>query len=572
MQDQKIENQFNLSLSLSESERERAYDLNTGFSDNEKTWEVIVRYNKSLDFLEDYGIAVTYLLGGYAVLIVAENLIDYVANLPEIEYMEKPKTLYYEVNTGKEVSCFYQIQNRTFSGDSLTGLTGRGTIVAVIDSGVDYRHPDFINPDNTTRILYVWDQTAESEYLSPPEGYRIGREYNSSDINNLLQNEDDRTELSDNSGHGTHVLGIAAGNGRASRGRYIGCAPESDIIVVKLSPTTSSLIQAIDYVVRKAYNLMMPVAINISWGNSYGSHQGDSLIEQYIENVSLVGRSIIVVGSGNEGSASRHVSGILKTDIVRLELAVYKYTTSFSVQLWKNYYDEFRINIIAPDGSQTGLLSENAGVSNYRIDGTDLLVYYGEPNPYSVNQEIYINFIPLGGFFDEGIWKIELIPLRIVSGEYNIWLPAGAAISTDTSFLEPVIDTSLTIPSTGRSVMTVGAYNALTDAIAPFSGRGYTPNGIVKPEIVAPGVDIISAAPGGGYTSRTGTSMATPFVTGAASCMMQWGIIEGNDPYLYGEKLKAYLIAGARKLPGYEQWPNPEGGWGALCVGDSIPY
>lgn len=84
-------------------------------------------------------------------------------------------------------------------------------------------------------------------------------------------------------------------------------------------------------------------------------------------------------------------------------------------------------------------------------------------------------------------------------------------------------------------------------------------------------MDIYTASPGGGYTLHTGTSMAAPFVTGAVALLMQWGIAEGRDPYLYGEKVKAYLRSGARELPGFSVYPNELVGWGTLCVKDSLP-
>ena len=152
-----------------------------------------------------------------------------------------------------------------------------------------------------------------------------------------------------------------------------------------------------------------------------------------------------------------------------------------------------------------------------------------------------------------------------------MWLPAGRTLDNGSGFLESVSDVTLTIPSTAARVISVGAYNSDTDQIAFFSGRGYTIGGMVKPELVAPGVNIYSAAPGGGYTIKSGTSMAAPFVTGAASCLMQWGIVMGNDPYLYGDKIKAYLIKGARRLPGFTSWPNRAAGWGALCLRNSLP-
>ena len=141
-----------------------------------------------------------------------------------------------------------------------------------------------------------------------------------------------------------------------------------------------------------------------------------------------------------------------------------------------------------------------------------------------------------------------------------------------TRFLRPTPETTLTIPSTANKVISVGAYDDTYQSYADFSGRGFTRRtNLVKPDLAAPGVGIIAAKAGGGYESVTGTSFATPFVTGSSALLMQWGIVDGRDPFLFGEKVKAYLIRGTRKLPGITQYPNPELGYGVLCVSDSLP-
>ena len=153
-----------------------------------------------------------------------------------------------------------------------------------------------------------------------------------------------------------------------------------------------------------------------------------------------------------------------------------------------------------------------------------------------------------------------------------MWMPSAAVRSAATRFLQPTPDITLTIPSTARHALTVSAYDAVSDSFAAFSGRGFTwDTKMEKPDLAAPGVDITSCAPGGGYAVRTGTSMAAPFVTGSCAALMQWGIIDGNDPFLYGEKMKAYLRKGARRLPVFRQYPNPQIGWGALCLRNSLP-
>ena len=317
----------------------------------------------------------------------------------------------------------------------------------------------------------------------------------------------------------------------------------------------------------------MPLAVNLSFGNNYGSHSGTSLLETYLTDIAGYWKCNIVAGSGNEAAKRVHTSGVLGSREVRIELAVAEYETGLNIQLWKSYSDQFTITLIHPNGNRREVIAPVPGSNRFQMENTTVLVYYGEPSPYSQFQEIYFELLPEeNAYVDSGIWQIALTPERVVDGGYNLWLPAGSTISPATGFLDSVPETTLTIPSTAFGVITVGAYDSYTDAPAAFSGRGYTRAlRQVKPDLVAPGVDIISCAPGGGYASRTGTSMATPFVTGAVALLMQWGIVAGRDPYLYGEKVKAYLISGARPLPVIREYPNPQLGWGALCVSDSLP-
>ncbi len=425
----------------------------------------------------------------------------------------------------------------------------------------------------------IWDQTIQG---NPPQGYHIGTEYDQNVINEALSAPSQAEGRSimpsqDRSGHGTQVAGICCGNGRASGGRYRGVASESEIIVVKLGnpasdsfPRTTELMQAIDYVIRKSIEYQKPVAINLSFGNTYGSHDGTSLIETYIDGVSSLGKSVISIGTGNEGAASGHTSGFLvQGQTTDVEISVSSYEKSLNIQLWKSYVDDFDILLISPNGTQVGPFQNILGSQRFVLENTEILLFYGEPSPYSQAQEIYLDFIPRGDYIQEGIWTIRMVPRRIVIGEYHMWLPSSSAINSGTRFLRPTPVDTLTIPSTASKIISVGAYNSRTDAYADFSGRGNTAQTTqIKPDIVAPGVDITTTSAGGGYTTVSGTSFATPFVTGSAALLMEWGIVEGNDPYLYGEKVKAYLRRGARHLPGFSQFPNPQVGYGALCLRD----
>lgn len=451
-------------------------------------------------------------------------------------------------------------------------LSGRGTLTAIIDSGIDYFHPDFRNTDGTTRIAALWDQ----------EQNRI---YTREELNRALEAGSrerayEIVQSRDVSGHGTAVAAIAAGNGWEGGGHYRGVAWESELLVVKLGtpladsfPRTTELMRALDYVVGIAQEWRMPVAVNLSFGNTYGSHDGTSLLETYLNSMAERGRTSIIVGTGNEGYSMGHRAGFLQMGRpVEIELAVGEYQTGFGVQLWKLYQDRFSVEIFSPGGSSTGVIRESLGAQRLSYETEEILLYYGMPSPYSQAQEIYLDLIPKGSYIQDGLWKIRLIPEEIRDGQYDLWLPAGMALNRETRFLTASPDTTLTIPSTASRAISVGAYDDATQAYADFSGRGFARLGHpIKPELAAPGVNIITARAGGGYEAVTGTSFAAPFVTGSAALMMQWGIVNGNDPYLYGEKLKAYLIRGARSLPGETVYPNERVGYGALCLERSFP-
>ena len=579
MNSAKIENLLNLALDVGERERMRSPELSVGYDKADQTWEIIVKYYGSLDALaQQYPQwQITELLNEYAILRVPQEALDLLAELPQIEYIEKPKQLYFEAAQGRRASCMLPVQTGRGIAGSDTNLTGSGVLVAIVDSGIDYRHPDFCRVDGTSRIAAIWDQTAvPREGERPPAGYHQGVEYTNEVINGALaaataQEASQIVPHTDTSGHGTHVAGIAAGNGRASDGANRGVAYESDLLIVKLGipgggsfPRTTELMTAVDYCIRTARERGMPLALNLSFGNNYGSHSGNSLLETYLTDISGYWKCSIVAGSGNEAAKRVHTSGVLDRQPEIIELAVADYEAGLNIQLWKSYADSFSIELIHPGGVLREVIRPVSGSRSSRLGGTDLLIYYGEPSPYSPFQEIYLELLPAeGSYIDAGIWKIRLTPERIVDGAYDLWLPAGSSISLATGFLRSTPETTLTIPSTASGVISVGAYDSFTDAPAAFSGRGYTRAlRQIKPDLVAPGVDIISCAPGGGYASRTGTSMATPFVTGAAALLMQWGIVADRDPYLYAEKLKAYLIRGARALPGITEYPNPQVGWG----------
>lgn len=576
---QKSENLLNLALEATEEERMKSLELEVGYHPIEKEWDLIVKYSGSLSEIRKTAVSVTELMNGYAVLTIEEKQIENLARFPEIEFIEKPKRLFFEAENGRRVSCIDSVQRPPLS------LSGRGVLVGIIDSGIDYTNPNFCNADGTTRIRALWDQSIQGK---PPAGYALGTEYTQEQINMALAQEgsiESKKEIvpsSDTSGHGTAVAGVAAGNGRGSEGmRYRGVAYESELIVVKLGnartdgfPRTTELMQAVDYVIRKALEYRMPVAVNISFGNTYGSHDGTTLLERFIDAASDVWKNVICVGSGNEGNSAGHTWGRMnEEEEAEVQLGVQMNEPALNLQIWKSYVDEIEISVVSPSGVHAGPFKEILGAQRFVIGGTELLVYYGEPKPFSVRQEIFIDFLPRETYIESGVWKILLEPRKITEGIYQMWLPSENVLNRGTAFLKPFAEMTLTIPSTASRVVTVAAYDALTFSYADFSGRGltaYNTGEMQKPDLAAPGVNV-TAPSGTGYGKFSGTSFAVPFASGSAALMMEWGIVKKNDPYLYGEKVKAYLRRGARKLPGYDRWPNPQLGYGTLCLEESIP-
>ena len=577
---QKLENLLNLALDADQGERERSEELDVGYDKEENVWELIVKYSGTLEAVRQTARSVTELLNGYAVIVIEEERIGQLAQLPEVEFIEKPKKLYFQTDVGRQVSCIDIVQDMPLS------LRGKGTLIGIVDSGIDYENAEFRNEDGTTRIVSLWDQSVNGR---PPAGYLAGTEYTREQIDAALATEDKEVrrqmvKTSDVSGHGTAVAGIAAGNGRGSEGRrFRGAAPEAELIIVKMGapreggfPRTTELMRGVDYIVRKAVELRRPVAINISFGNTYGSHDGTSLVERFLNDIADMWKNVICIGSGNEGASAGHVSGKVRRQISEtVELAVQQREPALSIQIWKSYVDEMGVSVISPSGRQAGPFYEFLGAQRYILGDTELLIYYGEPKPYSVKQEIYLSLLPGKQYIESGVWKIVLTPGRIVDGEYQMWLPTQTSLNMGTAFLQPNSMSTLTIPSTASLAVTVAAYDARTFSYADFSGRGpagmYEGENVLKPDIAAPGVRVTAPVPGGGYQSFSGTSFAAPFVTGSAALLMEWGIVRGNDPYLSGEKVKAYIRKGAKQLAGYERWPNALLGYGALCVRDSLP-
>lgn len=520
-----IDTQLELALETMQSYEDSESELYVGYNAKDRSWQLLIRYNDDItDLVDRYLTRIYYLLAGYAIIEIKEVYINAFAADPRILYVDKSKSVDQQVSYAQYASCL----SGTFINNY--GLDGSGTLLAVIDSGIDYRHNEFIR-DGKSRILELWDQQAEyqKEYVNP---YELGRIYTNEELNAILDgNYTESLPSEDRSGHGTQVTAIAAGTN-------IGVAPQTELLIIKVGsdtasrlPTTLGMILGIDYALRKGIERNQPISVNLSYGNNYGSHKGDSLMENYINDVSRLAVCSISTGTGNDAINRRHQRVILgNTSYRMIDLLVSDYVTSFNLQLWKNYNDRFDVMIITPNGDIVLTLSEsqNIGTGTYR--NTFVKGIYGTPNPYNRNQEIFISFQGRDNYIDKGQWKVLIHPKQIVSGVVDAYLPIRASLTGNVEFLNPTEFGTLTIPSTAEGLITVAAYDQNVDDFAYFSGRGYTANDQIKPDLAAPGVDIYTAYPGNDYSFASGTSMAVPFVSGSACLLMQWGIVNENDP------------------------------------------
>lgn len=561
-QDEKFENQLNLALDLSEEQREKSEDLDAGYDKETNQWEVIFRYSGTLDTIKRSETTVIEPLSmGYAIAYIKENELDTFSRNEQVIFIEKPKNLLLNRQPSIAASCMLSVKNPPLS------LTGRGVFVAVIDTGIDIFHPDFIDDNGNTKIYELWDQTVSG---TPPSPFVNGNVYTREEINAVLHSENGRRmfESRDNSGHGTHVASICAGRN--------GVAPEAELIVVKLGdtrergfPRTTQMMTALQYVISTASKLTKPVAINISYGHNYGDHRGNSLLETFVSQIAGQWKCSICIGTGNEGNSGRHKQGKIAAKTENILFNIAPFEQNLNLQIWKDFVDTFQMVLISPSGTRHEI-TDQQGKSQYMYGNTMVFVYNGYPTPYNVRQEIYFSFIPMEGeYIESGQWELQISPVDIRNGEYQMWLPVSAGSNQETRFLEPDKVFTLTIPSTARNVISVGAYDVRYQTYADFSGRGDQKFCVNKPDLVAPGVGILAAV-GGGESVLSGTSMATPFVAGSAALLMEWGIIRGNDPYLYGERMKAYFHRGARQMNGFRDYPNDEIGYGRLCAAESL--
>lgn len=465
-------------------------------------------------------------------------------------------------------------------------LRGNGIIIGFVDTGIDYTNPLFQNADGTTRILSIWDQGIPG---NPPTEYNYGSVYSAAQINEALQSPTpyEIVPSRDNLGHGTFLAGVAAGNDQTANASFVGGAPDASIIMVKLrgaserireyylveqgAPAYQSndILTGINYLLEQAFILNQPLVICVGLGNNFGAHNGTDILEGFLEGLSSAPNVITVVAAGNEANSGHHYRGTVTsggTD--EIEINVGENEAGFFMFLWTDISNRLMIAVKSPLGQvieKIPIKSQQSQVFNFNLERTTLTVNYIYTDPLTGSEEIGIRLMTP----TPGIWTLTVYGEATADGIFHIWLPRRGFIKDTTRFLKPDPDTTVQIPGTQKYAIVVGSYDYLDDSIYIASSRGPTTDGIYKPDIIAPGVNVTGPALGGGFTTYVGTSVAAAVTSAACALLLQWVVANENLTQMNTRIARGILVRGARRQRGVI-YPNNIEGYGRLDLQSSI--
>ena len=465
-------------------------------------------------------------------------------------------------------------------------LRGDGVLVGFVDTGIDYTNIYFQNADGTSRIVSIWDQTIPG---NPPEEFGYGSIYSQDQLNEALRNANPFSVVPtrDTNGHGTFLAGVAAGNDQSGNNTFVGGAPDADIVMVKLRPAsqriretflvseeveayqTNDILTGIQYILNLANQRNQPVVICLGLGENFGAHNGSNSIERYLEDVGITNGVMVVVAAGNEGNSAHHYRGeIVSGQNQEVEINVGENEQGFVMSLWGNISSQLYVSFRSPLGQvveRIPILNQQNQTYRFNLERTVLDVTYLYTDPFTGAEQIAMRLtLPT-----PGIWTITVSAENAIEGVFHIWLPRRDFISESTYFLQPDPAYTVQIPATGQNVITVGAYDANDDGVYIASGRGPNTDGMTKPDLIAPGVNVQGPRVGEGLTTYTGTSVAAAITASAAALLLEWAIINGNLVDMNTRIARGILIKGARRLSN-NQYPNNIEGYGRLDLQNSI--
>ncbi|MGO4991417.1 S8 family peptidase [Clostridium perfringens] len=470
-------------------------------------------------------------------------------------------------------------------------LRGSGVVVAIVDTGIDYLNNEFMREDETTRILRIWDQTIDSG--KTPDGFISGSEYTEEDINKAIQaqkqgqNPYDIVPSKDDYGHGTKMAGIVGARG--INREIVGVAPDCEFIIIKLQEASkeyvdfyyakgdkakyrnTDIIMALKYLYELSFTLNKPMIIYLPLGSNLGDHAGASILERYVDTkISGKNSLFVVTSTGNQGNTDTHTSGEIKSngDSQIIELNCGKEQKGLVLQIYAQRPSKIKLGILSPSGERfentnprktKHILINDAPIWKFIYEGTTVQVTYDSPDEFTGDDKFVIKMEGI----TEGVWRFILTSNNIVDGKYYAWILQRELLAEDTRFLNPSPYTTLTIPGTAKTIINTSYYNQNNGAIVSESGRGYTMKDYIQPIITAGGINAITTKPGGGTITMSGASVAGAILAGCCALIIQWAVVDGNDPQMYATKLQAYIIRGARKREG-DTYPNRQWGYGIL--------
>lgn len=488
---------------------------------------------------------------------------------------------------------------------------GEGAIVLVYDTGIDWKHPDFRKEDTSqTRLLCVWDQTLTPQGNErSPEGFNYGVEYTAADIHDELDGTPTGfVREQDYNGHGTHVLSIAAGNGRASDGKFVGIAPEADLIVVKGGESSfdeAKMIDCLTYAKQKAQHYGKPIVVNWSIGGQYGAHDGTRPYEVAVDSFSGAGR-VVCIAAGNDANFPIHTSGFLsKNSSAEFTLVQPPYIPSsdslhhyFDFMIWfqgdvtATGPNALKATVESPSGIVLTCQKDQNEVAQDSTDGKIYLSNYSAVENNHRCIELYVQYTTVAPP-RPGTWKLTVTTSQTSAIAYDAWITirAGARDIPYLSLVNGDNEKTVSMPGTSRNAITVGSYvtkwqwpafdgstysydvtENRTGNISLFSGRGPTRDGRLKPDLTAPGEGITAALSSSknkaevgaqlyldwNYKIDRGTSQATPHITGAAAVLL------GINPTLTAQDIRSLLTISARSDGYATGLPNAIWGYGKL--------
>lgn len=462
-------------------------------------------------------------------------------------------------------------------------LFGNGVLVAVIDTGIDYRHPAFRNSDGTTRIVSIWDQTVQNGTI--PDEFTFGSEYSKEQINAALTSEDPLSIVptTDENGHGTAIASILGGSPNIDES-FQGVVPQAEFIIIKLKNAKenlksiffvpenkicyqeSDIILGTRYAVTIAARYNRPIVICIALGSSQNGHTGRGPISDYLEHLSLLPGNGVAVSAGNEGGDQRHYFNATAAPPFYndVELRIGENDTMFSMEIWSFSPARLTIDVSSPNRESTQPIFPTINQCrrfSFIFNQTTLYVNNSIFEEKTGDQMILLRFNnPL-----PGIWYLRIQARENEPFSFHSWLPAGDLLSNGTFFLNSNPDTTITSPGNARHTLTVTAYNQNNDSILSTSGRGYTRTGQIKPDIAAPGFQITCAVPGNLYGTATGTGAAAAHAAGIIAMVFEWAIVRENYLRMTGNDAGRLMISGAARNPAYA-YPNNVWGYGQVEV------